>query len=88
MANSVDANAYRQLIEAQRFTAFIDDRAYTLSGRILAQRSLPQRRIDDDRRAESQREPACLRIVEISTDLRQVRPVDGAGMQIDPEIRL
>jgi hypothetical protein len=39
-----------------------------------------------ERSTESERQPPCFRVIHVTADLRQVGPVVGTGVKVDPEL--
>ncbi len=76
------------LVVTQRLSRLVDQQWKLAFCRVLAQRTVPDRRTDNYRRAELAREFEGLRVIEVGTYLRQVGPVEGARVQVNPEVGL
>jgi hypothetical protein len=80
-------DAYPVFVEAQPLARLVEQHVDPLLARGMAQRARPQRRLEDDRRAEGAGEVVEPGLARRDADLRIIRPVHRRGMQVDPEIR-
>ena len=81
--NATETGADRDFLKTQRLSCFIHKhRDFMVSGG-GTQAAGAQTGIDDDGRAEGERQPFRFGVVEIGANLRVVGAMDGAGVEID-----